>query len=82
MAKKSFTTGLDNLLTPTLPVANKPTAKQTRKSVIARPPTASGELAQMMILIPVELKIKLDTYCAQNRISKKDFIISLIAERI
>jgi len=77
MAKKTFTSGLDALLTPT---TEQKRATPLEKKSKAKDSQPSETLISLLIRIPVDLKIKLDIYCAQNRITKQNFITALITE--
>jgi hypothetical protein len=83
MAKKTFASGLDRLLEPT--TKDKTTSLQSPsspKSPESPPLQDPGEPVSILIRIPVDLKIKLDTHCAQNRITKQNFITNLINKAI
>ena len=77
MAKKTLTSGLDALLTSTI---EKKRATSLEKKSKPKDPQPSDALISLLIRIPVDLKIKLDIYCAKNRITKQDFITALITE--
>ena len=79
MAKKTFTSGLDALLTST---TVQKRAKSLEKKSKSKESPSSDELVSVLIRIPVDLKIKLDTHCAKNRISKQDFITALITKNL
>ena len=78
MAKKSFSSGLDNLLTPTISTMHDSAASHTSPKPKTSTSAPNDELVSVLFRIPVDLKIRLDTHCAKNRISKQDFITSLI----
>jgi hypothetical protein len=83
--KKTFASGLDNLLTSTTPAVKQPSPKsppspKSQPSPRQQPPP--DELTSILIRIPIDLKIKLDLHCAANRLSKQSFITSLIEANI
>jgi len=82
MVKKNFSKGLDALLTPT--TKPSPDEDKTSSSPVSKLNrlSATGEDSKIIFRLPVEVKIKLDIYCAQNRITKQDFISDLIIKSL
>ena len=79
MAKKTFAGGINNLIAPTAPASKQPQPKPRASAPV---PASSADLVSILIRIPEELKMKLDIYCVQNRISKQAFISNLIDKSI
>jgi hypothetical protein len=72
MSKKTFASGIDALLTPT-------TKKESPEQKIepAREPQTS-----VMFRMPVSLKIKMEHFCADNRIKQQELITNAIKNYI
>ena len=78
MAKKSFSKGLDALLTPTTKPVSDEAQLSPAPAVKPNRHATTGEDSKIIFRLPVDVKIKLDIYCAQNRITKQNFISNLI----
>ena len=71
MVKKTFTSGIDALLSPTTKKdSESPAQKQQEKQT------------SVMFRIPVSLKIRMEHYCTDNRIKQQDFIVKAIRNYI
>jgi hypothetical protein len=71
MAKKTFTTGIDTLISST-----------TKKDNGSPAQIQQEELTSVMFRIPVSLKIKMEHYCTDNRIKQQELIINAIKKHI
>jgi hypothetical protein len=72
MAKKSFTTGIDALLTSTTkePKPNYPVNSSSEKQT------------SVMFKMPESLKIKMQHYCIDKQITQQDFIVEAITNHL
>jgi hypothetical protein len=66
MAKKTFTSGIDALLSPT--------TKEIKPQEINK----SEEQTSIMCRIPVSLKIRMEHYCTDKRIKQQELIATAI----
>jgi hypothetical protein len=94
MAKKSFSRGIDNLIQSTveqpaepatIPMVTARPVTSTRRGVNAAAIAAAAEgsdITAVYVRFPVSLKIQLDSYCAQHRISRQQFITDLVRNAI
>ena len=88
MSKKTFTSGLEALFTPT---DNKITETETKFAPVPVPSPSPDDpavdpavekLVAVHFQMPLSLKIRLDTFCSINQISKRDLISNLITNHI
>jgi hypothetical protein len=66
MSKKTFTTGIDALLSPT---AKSPEPDNKRRD---------NKLTSVMFRMPISLKVEMEHYCADHRIKQQDVIVAAI----
>ena len=82
--KKTFASGLEALLTPT---DNKITETKSKVAPVPVPsPSPDDPSVEKLVAVhfqmPLSLKIRLDTFCSINQISKRDLISNLIINHI
>jgi hypothetical protein len=81
MSKKTFITekgqGYDAAFFPRAEKAAAPTTGEVPEEI-----AESASTVSVLFRIPESLKIKLDTHCAQNRITKQQFLTNLIKNNI
>jgi hypothetical protein len=72
MAKKTFTSGIDALLSPTMKNSSpEPDHKHQ-----------DNKLTSVMFRMPVSLKIEMEHYCVDNRIKQQELITNAIRNYI